>query len=65
MQRKKRTDGKSGFGERSDFDTEQRRLGNGGNGFRVPAWLLTVTDILGDSAYREEQVPGRLAEGGV
>ena len=52
---KKRTDGKSGFGERSDFDTEQRRLGNGGNGFRVPAWLLTVTDILGDSAYERNK----------
>ena len=52
---KKRSDGKSGFGERSDFDTEQRRLGNGGNGFRVPAWLLTVTDILGDSAYERNK----------
>lgn len=52
---KKRSDGKSGFGERSEFDTEQRRLGNGGNGFRVPAWLLTVTDILGDSAYERNK----------
>ena len=55
LEEKKRTDGKSGFGERSDFDTEQRRLGNGGNGFRVPAWLLTVTDILGDSAYERNK----------
>ena len=52
---KKRTDGKSGFGERSDFDTEQRRLGNGGNGFRVPAWLLTVAGILGDSVYERNK----------
>ena len=52
---KKRTDGKSGFGERSDFDTEQRRRGNGENGFRVPAWLLTVTDIQGDSAYERNK----------
>ena len=52
---KKRADGKRRLGERSDFDTEQRRLGNGGNGFRVPAWLLTVTDILGDSAYERNK----------
>lgn len=48
---KERSGGKIGFGERLGFGAEQRRSGNGGNCFRVPVWLRTVADILGDSAY--------------
>ena len=53
--KKERSGGKSRLDEIQGFGMEQRRRENAWNCFRVPAWLRTVADILGDSAYERNK----------
>ena len=53
--KKERSGGKSRLDEIQGFGMEQRRRENVWNCFRVPAWLRTVADVLGDSAYERNK----------